>query len=420
MCLILHSMRQSCNVLFASKCVMRLYRLLCVHPRRWSWLRLPSCQCVYSALLQQACRQIEEKWFIVRLTFFSLFYNSLTSSWTIVDTMLEPMFWFVNHFIHYLGPIFVVMIVLLVTFVVVITYICILPVKLSHSVSWVVYHFVVGHWLLVNIVFHYFKAAFTNPGHVPENITVVASICKKCIAPRPPRAHHCSVCHRCILKMDHHCPWLNNCVGHHNHRHFFLFCVYMCIGCFYVSLSGYPLFKEHFYGVQDGGWSGILYPLELISRFVNYIVSLFQNVFGVPSEPEKPPKSTSAHPAQRNTDGLRLHHLMAFQFLLCTSAFLALAGLTVWHARLIHFAETSIESHTNRQEAARQHKLGLKYRNPYNFGGRQNWRIFLGLTNGRSFWRHVLLPSSHPPDGNGLVWRMVHERNGPLKEIAVL
>ena len=25
-----------------------------------------------------------------------------------------------------------------------------------------------------------------------------------------------------------------------------------------------------------------------------------------------------------------------------------------------------------------------KYRNPYNFGGRQNWRIFLGLTNGRS------------------------------------
>jgi len=64
--------------------------------------------------------------------------------------------------------IFVVLVVLLVTFVVVITYICILPVKLSHSVWWVVYHFVVGHWLLVNIVFHYFRAAFTNPGHVPE------------------------------------------------------------------------------------------------------------------------------------------------------------------------------------------------------------------------------------------------------------
>jgi len=50
---------------------------------------------------------------------------------------------------------------------------------------------------------------------------------------------------------------------------------------------------------------------------------------------------------------------MAFQFLLCTSAFLALGALIMWHAKLIHSAETSIESHTNRLEAARQRKLGL-------------------------------------------------------------
>ena len=64
--------------------------------------------------------------------------------------------------------IFVVLVVLLTTFVVVLTYICILPVKMAHSGSWTVYHLVVGHWLLINVVFHYFKAAFTNPGHVPE------------------------------------------------------------------------------------------------------------------------------------------------------------------------------------------------------------------------------------------------------------
>lgn len=42
---------------------------------------------------------------------------------------------------------------------------------------------------------------------IPEAV----SICKKCIAPKPPRTHHCSVCNRCVLKMDHHCrilqPW---------------------------------------------------------------------------------------------------------------------------------------------------------------------------------------------------------------------
>lgn len=31
--------------------------------------------------------------------------------------------------------------------------------------------------------------------------------CPKCCSIKPERAHHCSVCQRCIRKMDHHCPW---------------------------------------------------------------------------------------------------------------------------------------------------------------------------------------------------------------------
>ena len=45
---------------------------------------------------------------------------------------------------------------------------------------------------------------------------------------------------------------------------------------------------------------------------------------------------------------------------------------------------------------------------------------YLVLSLCRSFWRHVLLPSSHPPEGDGLIWRMAHENNGPLNDIVVL
>jgi len=42
-----------------------------------------------------------------------------------------------------------------------------------------------------------------------------------------------SVCNRCIIKMDHHCPWVNNCVGIGNHKYFLLFVFYTCLSCLY-------------------------------------------------------------------------------------------------------------------------------------------------------------------------------------------
>ncbi|KAI5849841.1 DHHC palmitoyltransferase-domain-containing protein [Tricharina praecox] len=47
--------------------------------------------------------------------------------------------------------------------------------------------------------------------------------CRSCRLPKPARSKHCSICRACVAKHDHHCVWINNCVGLNNTRHFLFF-----------------------------------------------------------------------------------------------------------------------------------------------------------------------------------------------------
>lgn len=41
---------------------------------------------------------------------------------------------------------------------------------------------------------------------------------------------------RCVMKMDHHCPWINNCCGHVNHAYFTSFLLLAPLGCSHAAI----------------------------------------------------------------------------------------------------------------------------------------------------------------------------------------
>ncbi|KUF90872.1 hypothetical protein AM588_10008218 [Phytophthora nicotianae] len=54
------------------------------------------------------------------------------------------------------------------------------------------------------------QAAEPDDALVETKMNGAIRTCRKCRALKPDRTHHCSTCRRCVLKMDHHCVYINN------------------------------------------------------------------------------------------------------------------------------------------------------------------------------------------------------------------
>ena len=89
----------------------------------------------------------------------------------------------------------------------------------------------------------YIIVACKNPGNIEvnyknriqymkllENVDP-ADLCVMCQTIKTSSARHCYECGHCVEHFDHHCPWLNTCIGLTNHNIYFFYLWFMFLSC---------------------------------------------------------------------------------------------------------------------------------------------------------------------------------------------
>nr|XP_043902592.1 palmitoyltransferase ZDHHC16A isoform X2 [Solea senegalensis] len=299
---------------------------------------------------------IREIWAYMRLLVQSLYFNSLTDSDVVFDSVFEPVFWTVDYVTRWFGTVFVFLVVILTSSIVGIAYMVLLPLVLyTYSPQWIAWHICYGNWIIVMIAFHYYKATKTSPGSPPteKNDAPFVSVCKKCIMPKPSRTHHCGICN-----------------------------------------SGRNLFLDAYNAHEHFKHLDTEKPGVPVTGDLGLLVGLL---------PSGQTNRQTPAPVYSLKDKM-VNKSIIYMWVLTSTVGLALGALTIWHTVLISRGETSIERHLNSKERKRMAKEGKIYRNPFDYGRLNNLKIFLGVEK-RSHWlTRVLLPSGHAPCGDGLTW----------------
>ncbi|KAI0461057.1 hypothetical protein LJB42_001387 [Komagataella kurtzmanii] len=110
------------------------------------------------------------------------------------------------------------------------------------------------------LIFHsFYDYKFSNPEYYNKKVT-----CSTCHLTKIPRSKHCSHCGQCFLFLDHHCIWLNNCVGYNNYKWFLIFLVDMDWVFLYGGYLNYKFLKNQI--ADEVPWSSYLLEIWVLRK----------------------------------------------------------------------------------------------------------------------------------------------------------
>lgn len=172
----------------------------------------------------------------------------------------------------------------------------VLPELYEYGTNLYIIHFIIGNYLMLNIVANYTFTVLTDTSTRRDILLPKIEdnwrLCSYCETLSPPRSWHCQICNTCILKRDHHCIFTGCCIGHYNHRYFIMFITHLFISTIYAFVFNnlfiwqritfeFPLsiIKVIFpLAIFLFGFDGSIEQFYLLIYIVNFIGMLFAAV----------------------------------------------------------------------------------------------------------------------------------------------